>query len=424
MKNGQIIKRDDKGNINISDMVLKNYSIDKHKEYIIYEEGGKIIMIPSIHSISRIYIEPTSLCNLNCITCIRNNWEEKPGGMDMNTFNKFLQDLDGIPSVSSIMFGGFGEPMFHPDIYSMIKSISDKGIKTEMTTNGTMLNEDTIEKLFQSNLSRLWVSVDSMDTDNYNRIREGGDFSKVYNSLKLFKRINQKKDRKIQLGIAFVVTKDNADDLSRLRSFAGSVWAEYISVSNVIPYEREMEDKMLCRKKLFKPLTYTYEDERRMGFKEIVLPEISLPRIDYNDYTKEGLYDIYASMMKIKTLGEEFKEYRDYCRFINEGITFLRWDGEISPCMGLLHTYKTYLNGNERLMKEHSFGSIHDSSLKEIWDSEEYHDFREKVYNFEFSPCVLCGGCEDVASNEKDCLTDSFPACGGCLWAQGVIQCP
>jgi len=424
MKKSTNIKRDENGKLIIPEEFIQESTLKNHKEYIMYEEGGKITMIPSIHSISRIYIEPTSLCNLNCLTCIRHNWEEKPGGMEMDTFNEFLCQLDQMESVNSVMFGGFGEPMYHPEIFNMIQSLSDRGIKTEMTTNGTMLNEDTIEKLFQSNLSKLWVSVDSMDTDNFNRIREGGDFAKVYESLKLLKRVNQKKKNKIQLGIAFVVTKDNANDLSRLRSFAGSVWAEFISISNVIPYEREMEEKMLCRKKLFKPLTYSREDEKKMGFKEIVLPEISIPRIDYNEYTKEGLYDIYASMMKIKTLGEEFKEYRDYCRFINEGITFLRWDGEISPCMGLLHTYRTYLNGNERLMREHSFGNINESSLKEIWNSKEYYDFREKVYEFDFSPCVLCGGCEDIGSNEKDCLTDSFPACGGCLWAQGVIQCP
>jgi hypothetical protein len=26
--------------------------------------------------------------------------------------------------------------------------------------------------------------------------------------------------------------------------------------------------------------------------------------------------------------------------------------------------------------------------------------------------------------NEEDCFANSFPTCGGCLWAQGVIQYP
>jgi hypothetical protein len=27
-------------------------------------------------------------------------------------------------------------------------------------------------------------------------------------------------------------------------------------------------------------------------------------------------------------------------------------------------------------------------------------------------------------ANLEDCLGNTAPACGGCLWAQGVIQCP
>jgi hypothetical protein len=46
------------------------------------------------------------------------------------------------------------------------------------------------------------------------------------------------------------------------------------------------------------------------------------------------------------------------------------------------------------------------------------------VIAFDFSPCVHCGGCEWAESNEMDCFGNSFPVCGDCLWARGVILCP
>jgi hypothetical protein len=46
------------------------------------------------------------------------------------------------------------------------------------------------------------------------------------------------------------------------------------------------------------------------------------------------------------------------------------------------------------------------------------------VQGFAFAPCTFCGGCEMLDGNEEDCLGNEFPACGGCLWAQGLIQCP
>jgi hypothetical protein len=46
------------------------------------------------------------------------------------------------------------------------------------------------------------------------------------------------------------------------------------------------------------------------------------------------------------------------------------------------------------------------------------------VLNFEFSPCTLCDGCILSEKNEEDCYGNAFPTCGGCLWAQGIVQCP
>ncbi len=418
------IQRDTNGSIKLDAEYIGTDSAGKHMEYILTEENGKLILTPSIHSLSRLYIEPTSACNLNCVTCIRRTWSEKPGFMEMSAFNALVSQLKEFSSLESIMFGGFGEPMHHPEIFNMIAALKVLGLKVEITTNGTMLNKESFEKLFSSGLDTLWVSIDSTETSTFNAIREGADFGGIHDNLKLFKRMNQESDKKMTLGIAFVATKDNVDELSKLRSFAANVWAEKISVSNVIPYDREMESKMLCRKVLFKPLAYTKAEEERIGFKEIIIPEISLPRIDYNETTKDALHDIRGSMMKVKLLNETFKAYDDHCRFVHDRISFIRWDGMVSPCMGLLHSYTTFLNGNERRMNEYTLGSIREKSLKEIWGSSEYKEFRESVFEFEFSPCVLCGGCKDINSNEADCRTDSSPVCGGCLWAQGVIQCP
>jgi hypothetical protein len=62
--------------------------------------------------------------------------------------------------------------------------------------------------------------------------------------------------------------------------------------------------------------------------------------------------------------------------------------------------------------------------LSDIWNDDAYVAYRERVMGFAFAPCTFCGGCELLDSNETDCLGNPFPVCGGCLWAQGLIQCP
>jgi MoaA/NifB/PqqE/SkfB family radical SAM enzyme len=123
-------------------------------------------------------------------------------------------------------------------------------------------------------------------------------------------------------------------------------------------------------------------------------------------------------------MNESVGRNADYCRFVQEGNVFVRWDGEVCPCMSLLHESKTYLYNYERKIEAASFGNIANNSLAEIWDSDKYSSFRDQVMKFDFSPCVLCGGCSDLDENATDCFGNPFPTCGGCLWAQGFIQCP
>lgn len=70
------------------------------------------------------------------------------------------------------------------------------------------------------------------------------------------------------------------------------------------------------------------------------------------------------------------------------------------------------------------FGSIQERPLAEIWSSKEYKTFRRKFDDFEFASCIYCGHCELFAENQEDCIGNSHPACGGCLWAEGVLSCP
>ena len=62
--------------------------------------------------------------------------------------------------------------------------------------------------------------------------------------------------------------------------------------------------------------------------------------------------------------------------------------------------------------------------LVDLWRGPEYVAFRAKVQAFDFAPCTICDGCALSETNEEDCYGNGFPTCGGCLWAQGYVQCP
>ena len=368
-------------------------------------------------TLKKLYIEPTSKCNLNCTMCFRKTWiDEAFADMDEAVFDNTMATMPD--DVETVFFGGMGEPLFHKNIISMVKAAASKNKRVEMLTNGTLLTREMSAALLEAGLKRLWISVDSFETESYESIRQNSNFSLItqniqkYN-LERFLRI----DEEPELGFAFVAMKSNLDQLGRLARFAIKHQASEINISNVIPTDEQSLDESLYNR----IVSLGFLSQERDG----AHPKVSLPMMDMQlPGAKEAFMDIFASDSQIEFNGTPLMRRRRYCKFIEESNAFVRHDGDVSPCMALLHSGITYLENNKRIIYHHSFGNVRSERLDDIWNGEEYSSFRSRVKNFEFSPCVNCGGCEKRDDNKTDCLGNPAPTCGACLWAEGIISCP
>ena len=399
--------------------VQKALGIEQNAEFRIVTHQDRIEIFPNIHSLGKLYIEPTSDCNLNCRTCIRHSWNENMGNMQWPVFQQIVKQIKEFHHVHTVMFGGFGEPTFHPDILNMIGSISAMDIRTEMVTNGTLLNEAMIRGLYRNKLDMLWVSFDGTSEENFDDLRRGASFTQVTNNLMLLNSIGVEFDHQINIGIAFVVMKQNIKDLKKLKQLAYKVGAKKISVSNVLPYNKHMAKDMVC--------THTIAQSKQSDLISDNDISISLPLIDGKYMTEEvNLSTLLREYDSVSILTNKIGVESNRCRFIKDRASVIKWNGDITPCMGLIHQYKQYMStaNLERIVEPYVLGNVGQKTLKEVWYSEEYKAFRERVDQFDFSPCHSCGGCTLSETNLEDCFGNEFPTCGGCLWAQGVIQCP
>ena len=111
-------------------------------------------------SLSKLYIEPTTQCNLQCRTCIRNSWDEPIGSMDMAVYRKLISDIKEFSTLNALAFWGIGEPLAHPEIVNMVALAHEMGLKTEVITNGHLLDEYMAKGFIQAGLDTLVVSVD------------------------------------------------------------------------------------------------------------------------------------------------------------------------------------------------------------------------------------------------------------------------
>lgn len=364
----------------------------------------------------KIYIEPTSRCNLACTMCFRNTWLDEPfADMSPAVFDNVLKSIP--QSVDTVFFGGMGEPLCHPHIISMIERLSTQGYRIELLTNGTLLSKETSGTLLDAGLQKLWVSVDSFDADSYAHIRQNSNFSLIKANLSRFNQERARRENAAQLGLAFVAMKSNVGQLGALAKFAQDYNVSDVNVSNVIPTNEQSLQESLYERVL--SLELQTPDVRRY------YPTIHLPTMDAQiPDVRTGLLGLFSTDVLLDISGTPVFRQRKHCRFIAEGHTFVRHDGDVSPCMALLHSAATYLDGQKRQIYHHSFGNMNSDRLDRIWNSEDYTAFRKRVRNFEFSPCIACGGCDNRDDNRADCLGNPQPTCGACLWSEGIISCP
>ncbi len=366
--------------------------------------------------LTKVYIEPTVACNLGCITCFRNEWDQPMGSMSDATFTSILDGLKELDPVPSVYFGGIGEPLTHPRTVDWVKQIKALGAKVELITNGTTLTEKISRKLIDSGLDVLWVSLDGASPETFEDVRPGADLSSISRNLKRFARTRPAgHHRKPEIGVAFVAMKRNIADLPGVIRLGKSINATRFSVSNIQPATAEMQDEAL----------YTQTLHNIAYMEAPNLPRLTLPKMDFNETTREALFEAFNSQLNVEFAGNNWGGANDTCNFIESGTTSIAWNGDVSPCWPLMHTHTSYLHGKPRVSRKHVIGNVADESLEKLWLDPGYLDYRERLHNFAFAPCSFCGGCDLSESNEEDCLGNTtFPVCGGCLWAQGIIQCP
>jgi len=387
-------------------------------EIRIEPNGHGLFLHPSINTLKRVYVEVTNKCNLNCSTCMRNVWDVKYGQMSVETFERILAGLGEFPEKPELFFGGYGEPLSHPNILDMIERAKGLGHRVSLITNGILLTEETTRKLIDLNLDMLWVSLDGASPESYTDVRLGDSLPVVIKNLTSLRTQKYQKfgasnwSGYPKLGIAFVAMRRNIHDLGEVIRLGTRLGAVEFSVSNVLAHDNELLDENL------------YMNSMNLVAGQEIRPLVHMPLMDISPQTMKALAGVLKDMNRLELTGSLLNQNTDQCPFLERGSLAIRWDGKVSPCLPLLYTHKYFLDDRERTSREYFVGDINENNLFQIWNDNGYRDLRKRLQDFDFSPCAFCNSCEMANENMEDCFGNVQPTCGGCLWARGLIRCP
>jgi MoaA/NifB/PqqE/SkfB family radical SAM enzyme len=409
------VRLDEQGHLVLPPGLIERFGFVEGAAVRVEERSDALSFGRTSASLARVYVEPTTLCNLECRTCIRNVWDEPPGMMSAVTFARIIDGVRRVSPLPTLFFGGFGEPFAHPDLLAMLATAKSVGCAVELITNGTLLTEDTRHEIVRIGLDRLWVSIDGATPESYADVRLWDALPQVTEDLARLRELRITNGSGLpRLGIAFVAMKRNIADLPEVIRLGQKLGADRFSVSNVLPHTPEMRDQVLYARSI------DAEDVEPSAW----APEVSLPRMDIDGLTIGRLARVEAGRNGRSLPGQARGGGANTCPFVEKGSVSVRWDGAISPCLPLLHTHRSYLDFRPRTSHSFSVGNVNQRSLTEAWSDPGYVGLRERLLAFDFAPCTICNSCDMADENLEDCFSSPTPACGGCLWAQGFIQCP
>mgnify|MGYP001570541170 CR=1 FL=1 len=295
---------------------------------------GKILLI---NPIKHLMIEPTNICNLRCLFCTQSISKRQKGMMSLDHFRKIAEILP--LSIREVQLHFAGESVLNKDLPEMIKILKSRGIKTILSSNGTLPFED-YENIINAGLDQLIISFDGATKEIYEQYRKGGNFEIVLDNLDKIAKLSE---RKTELIIQFIVMKNNESQIEEMKKLAKSLGVDTLwlkSASLNIGSSEVLEKKIIDNAKKFLPQNQKYS--------RYILKEDKL---------------IY-------------KDRPLSCPWIFR--TVILWNGDVVVCCTDLEG--EVIVGN--VLKEGSFDKI--------WRSEKYDKIRKLILSRKLKICKNC----------------------------------
>jgi len=158
-------------------------------------------------------------CNLRCPSCRNSLIFHKEGSafnLGMRLADKINDWLHNFQYPIQVHIGSDGDP-FASHVYRhfMEQTPARDNIKYSILTNGLMFKEfyNTVPHVI-NNLQELGVSIDGTNKETYEKLRLGGKWEKVIESMECIVELKKKKD--FRFNLHFVVQQDNWHELEAM----------------------------------------------------------------------------------------------------------------------------------------------------------------------------------------------------------------
>jgi radical SAM protein with 4Fe4S-binding SPASM domain len=220
-----------------------------------------------VHKLTYLFWEVSLSCNFHCRHC-GSNCERKQYQDDLTTeeikkvFREISEDYD-VKKITIAVTGG--EPLLRKDVFEVMGYARSLGFHWGMVTNGWSITPEVVEKMKESGMETIVVSIDGLK-ETHDRFRDmPGSFDRAANGVKSLAQAKFLKD----LQITTSVHRQCFGELEEMYKLFSTLGITSWRVMNVDPIGRAEIDKeiLLTSEELKKLLSFIKEKRKKCPFK-------------------------------------------------------------------------------------------------------------------------------------------------------------
>jgi organic radical activating enzyme len=190
-----------------------------------------------------VQIESAMACNLRCLMCpvptSKVNMDGRNAGiMKLDTYKEIIRQISDRPRTIGLTI--MGEPLINKRIIDFVQIGKAAGHTMALTTNATLLTEQTSAGLLSAGLDSIAISFDGAEKATFERIRIGAKYETVVANVKRHFELRNKLNPRSQIHLHCIVS-----DLTRTQQEAfRTMWAgiaDHIAFLTLDDWNGQME---------------------------------------------------------------------------------------------------------------------------------------------------------------------------------------
>jgi len=221
---------------------------------------------------SIVNIEPTNICNLRCPLCITGSMQMKRphGHMKFEHFKKFVDQV--ADRIIYITLYHQGEPYLNKQFNDMVAFAKSKGVYVATSTNAHFFTPELCEKIVESGLDSMIISLDGVTQESYATYRVLGQLDTVLEGIRTLVAAKRRMKKKTPyLFLQFLVMKHNEHEIPQVKKLARELGVDRLLIKTTQVMTLEEAKKWLPENDKYRRYELT-EDEFKVKQGQGVCP--------------------------------------------------------------------------------------------------------------------------------------------------------